>query len=487
MLMRPSQYNYIKRAFTRTMFRHSQQKKRLKAKKKELRKQNRLIRKHDKKEQHIVKSARKQERNRNPSFRLMKSIIFGILTILSGCSWLTNAPNIISAEGILSGLFVLLILLSLFGIPTYMNYQAYLKLMKRDIKNSDSHSDDNLKQIHQYQSSIASEDIRKTVKDNIMEEPQKGNVVTDKILSETAKDIPDKDKVTICNPDIYLKESTLLATERDKFSVGMLQRKFNIGFNRANHIMNQLHEAGVVGPEDGAKPRKVLLTGQSIESTLNNIKFVEKAQSDVKDYVLYFKNGHLFDIMPPGSIYDYNARYINSDGVLYDLNNLNDIDQLPVPNFEPCDIFNGYGVTGSLDYFLKMKAANLRNDDLIEQSDFLYRRLYLFMSASGNWTREKDYLDYSKILLRELRFEESECEERKIRTHLEKQPIIQSDANEKLKDRDRNEYYHIVYTLPYDAPKSFSAYRRMKNAKTENFLELAKKAEQRGIHIEYGS
>lgn len=44
--------------------------------------------------------------------------------------------------------------------------------------------------------------------------------------------------------------------EKDKASIGMLQRVFKIGFNRAARIMDQLSEAGVVGPEEGTKPRK---------------------------------------------------------------------------------------------------------------------------------------------------------------------------------------------------------------------------------------
>lgn len=34
----------------------------------------------------------------------------------------------------------------------------------------------------------------------------------------------------------------------------MLQRYFKIGFNRAARIMDQLEEAGIVGPEEGTKP-----------------------------------------------------------------------------------------------------------------------------------------------------------------------------------------------------------------------------------------
>ena len=48
--------------------------------------------------------------------------------------------------------------------------------------------------------------------------------------------------------------------EKEKGSIGMLQRNFRIGFNRAARIMDQLEEAGIVGPEEGTKPRRVLMT-----------------------------------------------------------------------------------------------------------------------------------------------------------------------------------------------------------------------------------
>ena len=45
----------------------------------------------------------------------------------------------------------------------------------------------------------------------------------------------------------------------------MLQRVFKIGFNRAARIMDQLTEAGVVGPEEGTKPRKILMDMEEFE------------------------------------------------------------------------------------------------------------------------------------------------------------------------------------------------------------------------------
>ena len=56
--------------------------------------------------------------------------------------------------------------------------------------------------------------------------------------------------------------------EKEKASIGMLQRVFKIGFNRAARIMDQLCEAGVVGDEEGTKPRKVLMTKEQFEEIL---------------------------------------------------------------------------------------------------------------------------------------------------------------------------------------------------------------------------
>jgi len=59
--------------------------------------------------------------------------------------------------------------------------------------------------------------------------------------------------------DLFFEAGQLII-ESEKASIGMLQRKFRIGFNRAARIMDQLAEANVVGPEEGTKPRKILMS-----------------------------------------------------------------------------------------------------------------------------------------------------------------------------------------------------------------------------------
>lgn len=65
--------------------------------------------------------------------------------------------------------------------------------------------------------------------------------------------------------DAYFTEAGRLIIDKEKASIGMLQRTFKIGFNRAARIMDQLCEAGVVGGEEGTKPRKVLMSKEEFE------------------------------------------------------------------------------------------------------------------------------------------------------------------------------------------------------------------------------
>ena len=65
--------------------------------------------------------------------------------------------------------------------------------------------------------------------------------------------------------DVYFEEAGKFIIDKEKASIGMIQRMFKVGFNRAARIMDQLCEAGVVGPEEGTKPRKVLMTMEEFQ------------------------------------------------------------------------------------------------------------------------------------------------------------------------------------------------------------------------------
>ena len=71
--------------------------------------------------------------------------------------------------------------------------------------------------------------------------------------------------------DVYFVDAGKFIIEKDKASIGLLQRTFKIGFNRAARIMDQLFAAGVVGPEEGTKPRKILMSMEEFE------KYIEES------------------------------------------------------------------------------------------------------------------------------------------------------------------------------------------------------------------
>ncbi|WP_167956611.1 FtsK/SpoIIIE family DNA translocase [Anaerosporobacter faecicola] len=92
--------------------------------------------------------------------------------------------------------------------------------------------------------------------------PSYNEEITSKIASTTTSDSASS---SASERDDYFVEAGKFIIDKDKASIGMLQRVYKIGFNRAARIMDQLYEAGVVGPEEGTKPRKILMSEEQFE------------------------------------------------------------------------------------------------------------------------------------------------------------------------------------------------------------------------------
>ena len=87
----------------------------------------------------------------------------------------------------------------------------------------------------------------------------------------TAKEVTSRIETSIKTAAISDEKDELFAeaarfiVTKEKASIGMLQRMFKVGFNRASRIMEQLADAGIVGPEEGTKPRKILMSEEQLE------------------------------------------------------------------------------------------------------------------------------------------------------------------------------------------------------------------------------
>lgn len=79
----------------------------------------------------------------------------------------------------------------------------------------------------------------------------------------SAESLDDEDQ------DEFYEQAVELVQRQQSASVSMLQRRFRIGYNRAARIIDEMEARGVVGPSEGAKPRKVLLEPDSTNGDEN--------------------------------------------------------------------------------------------------------------------------------------------------------------------------------------------------------------------------
>ena len=66
--------------------------------------------------------------------------------------------------------------------------------------------------------------------------------------------------------DDLLPDAIELVVRSGQASVSMLQRRFRIGYNRAARIVDMMEARGIVGPQDGSRPRQVLMTEEEFEN-----------------------------------------------------------------------------------------------------------------------------------------------------------------------------------------------------------------------------
>lgn len=116
------------------------------------------------------------------------------------------------------------------------------------------------------------------------EQPEYNNAVTE-IIEEAVEPAESKEEKKKSDHDEYFEEAGKFVIESERAAAGQLQRRFSIGFNRAGRIIDQLHQAGVIGPAEGTKPRKVLMTMAEFEASLHGVD-VSASEGSVAEEVL---------------------------------------------------------------------------------------------------------------------------------------------------------------------------------------------------------
>lgn len=117
---------------------------------------------------------------------------------------------------------------------------------------------------------VSDEEVSRVVdflKENMTEEAKYDESIADTVSQKMAQGLQTEAQD---DKDSLFADAARFVIEKEKGSIGMLQRQFKIGFNRAGRIMDQLSDAGVVGPEIGTKPRKVLMSAEEFEGYISN-------------------------------------------------------------------------------------------------------------------------------------------------------------------------------------------------------------------------
>ena len=112
------------------------------------------------------------------------------------------------------------------------------------------------------QGAFISEEESEKVIDEIKAQKQEEVKYEEEIMETISRPVAVKDN----NVDEFLEEAIDFVVSNNQGSASMLQRKFKIGFNRAARLIDSMEERGIVGPSEGSKPRKVLITKEELEN-----------------------------------------------------------------------------------------------------------------------------------------------------------------------------------------------------------------------------
>ena len=147
------------------------------------------------------------------------------------------------------------------------NRQASIDFLEKRIKDAESQATNGQNNVSELVEETKppqpNVDVEKNTTQHILtQQIEKLRKQIEETESQTANDqndISEPMPPDMSEADIYFEEAGKLVTTKGRASIGMLQRMFKIEFNRAERIMDQLCEVGVISPVNGSSPRTVLM------------------------------------------------------------------------------------------------------------------------------------------------------------------------------------------------------------------------------------
>lgn len=187
---------------------------------------------------------------------------------------------------------------------------------------------------------------------------------------------------------------------------------------------------------------------------------------------IYFVNGKMYKVYPTDKESWYDARYLVSDNKVYDLDNIEDIKKIPIPEFKRLENDN-YGVTGLLDYVLRMKAGAFynRNEKELCSACLWKATEMMFSDTICSWLK-KDYMRLFKWHLQLGMKEEAECAKK----YLESKGIIFTEYELKEKKTVFKKQLNLSLTKTSSPREKLSFVEKelimVKSVTTEDMISL---------------
>jgi S-DNA-T family DNA segregation ATPase FtsK/SpoIIIE len=125
--------------------------------------------------------------------------------------------------------------------------------------------------IERYHGSFISEAEVETIVADILSQHYETDKIErfDEVTSGLKEKIPGASSSSDGGRDEKFEEAARLIVSTGLGSTSLLQRRLKLGYARAGRLMDELHEAGIVGPQIGSKAREVKITTEVLEDLLN--------------------------------------------------------------------------------------------------------------------------------------------------------------------------------------------------------------------------